>query len=294
MADLPGCVYINGEFVQPSDAKLSVFDVGFISGVMVFDVMAGWQGWIFKLDPHIDRFYRSTHAVGLEMPYTKAEFRELFIETYRRGGLRDAFIECIATPGDYSPGSVYDWKTSVIIFSVPYRWNVPPAKIEAGARVMFARTPNVSFRNVDPKIKNSNRLHSYLAGRECYDAGADSVIMLDLDGRVTEGRGENVFAVRDGRLYSPSEGILQGVSREAVLEIAEDNGIEARLGEMTPYDFYTADEAFFCTTAGGIMPIVEIDGRRVGAGRPGELTLRIKDIYWQRHVSEPWATPVLG
>ena len=293
MADLPGCAYINGEFVQPSEARLSVFDAGFISGVMVFDVMAAWQGWIFKLDPHIERFYRSTHAVRIEMPYTKEEFRSLFIETYRRSGLKDAFIECIATRGDYSPGPVYGWKPSVIIFSVPYRWNVPPAKIETGARVMFARTPNVPFRNVDPKIKNSNRLHSYLAGMEAYDAGVDSVIMLDLDGHVTEGRGENVFAVKDGRLFSPSEGILQGVSREAVLEIAGDNGIDAIVGDMSPYDFYTADEAFFCTTAGGIMPIVEIDGRRVGAGRPGELTLRIKDIYWQRHVSEPWATPVL-
>ena len=116
MADVPGCVYINGEFVQPSEARISVFDVGFVSGVMVFDVMAGWQGWIFKLDPHIDRFYRSTHATRMEMPYTKAEFRSLFIETYRRGGLKDAFIECIATPGDYSPGPLYGKKASVIIF----------------------------------------------------------------------------------------------------------------------------------------------------------------------------------
>jgi len=184
--------------------------------------------------------------------------------------LQDAFIECIATAGDYSPGPVYGWESNVIIFSVPYRWNVPPAKIETGQRVMFARTPNVPFQLLDPKIKNSNRLHSYLAGMEGYDAGVDSVIMLDLDGHVTEGRGENVFAVKDRRLFSPSDGILQGVSREAVLEIARDNGIEATLGDMTPYDLYNADEVFFCSTAGGIMPIIEIDGRQVGDGRPGE------------------------
>jgi branched-chain amino acid aminotransferase len=293
MADLPGCVYIDGEYVAPREARLSVFDAGLISGHMVFDVMAGWRGWIFKLDAHLDRFYRSSHSARIEIPHSREEFRELIIETYRRSGLEDSFIECIITRGDYMPEPTYRWRPTVVIFAVPYRWMIPPAKIETGARAIFARTRNIPMQCVDPKIKNNSRLHSYLALLEGVDVGVDEIIMLDLDGFVTEGRGANIFAVKDGRLYTPGEGILRGITREAVLEIAQDEGIPASIAALTPYDFYTADEAFFASTAGGVMPVIEIDRRQVGAGRPGDLTSLIKKVYWKRHVSSPWATPAL-
>ncbi len=294
MTDLPGCVYLDGEFVPPSDAKLSVFDAGFISGHMIFDALSAWQGWIFKLDTHIDRFYRSAHAVRIEIPHPKDEFREIFVETYRRSGLKDSFIECLITRGVSAPTPPFTSRPTLIIFAIPYRSMVTAEKIETGASAIFSRTRNIPFECVDPRIKNSNRLHSYLALLESMDAGVDESIMLDMEGHVTEARGANVFAVKDGSLYTPDEGILHGITREAVLEIARDNDIEAVARDITPYDFYTADEAFFASTAGGIMPIVQVDGRQVGDGRVGPLSRLIKDVYWERHVSAPWSTPVLA
>ena len=293
LTDQPGCVYLNGEFVPAGEAKISVFDAGLISGHMVFDALSAWQGWIFKLDTHIDRFYRSAHAVRIEIPHSKEEFREILVETVRRSGLRDSFIECLVTRGASSATPPFTSHQTVIIFAIPYRSMVSPAKIETGVSAIFSRTRNIPFQCIDPKIKNSNRLHSYMALLEAVDAGVDESIMLDMDGHVTEARGANVFAVKDGILYTPGEGILHGITRLAVLEIAQDKGIETVASPMTPYDFYTADEAFFASTAGGTMPIIQLDGRQVGDGQVGPMSRLIKDAYWHRHVNAPWSTPVL-
>ena len=293
MTDQPGCVYVNGEFVPASEAKISVFDAGFISGHMIFDALSAWQGWIFKLDTHIDRFYRSAHAVRLEIPHSKEEFRDILVETHRRSGLKDSFIECLVTRGASSATPPFTTDRTLIIFAIPYRFMVSDDKVENGSSVIFSRTRNIPFQCIDPKIKNSNRLHSYMALLEALDAGVDESIMLDMDGHVTEARGANVFAVKDGTLYTPGEGILHGITRLAVLEIAQDSGIETVATAMTPYDFYNADEAFFASTAGGVMPIVRVDGRQVGDGCVGPMSRQIKDAYWHRHVNAPWSTPVL-
>jgi branched-chain amino acid aminotransferase len=151
---------------------------------------------------------------------------------------------------------------------------------------------NVPIQSVDAKIKTFNRLHSYLARLEALDAGADDAIMLDLDGYVTEGRGANVFVVVQDQLFTPPEGLLEGITRETVFELAAGEGLPASEKRLTPYDLYNADEVFYCTTAGGIMPIVEVDRRQIGNGQPGAITQRLRDAYWRAHVSGPHATPV--
>lgn len=143
-------------------------------------------------------------------------------------------------------------------------------------------------------IKHFNRLHFYLAQLEAIDAGVDDVLLLDIEGYVSECRAANIFALVGGRLYTPAGGILRGITRETVFEIAAREGIDASETQMTLYDFYCADEVFTCTTAGGIIPVVEIDGRAIGDGRPGPLTTRIRDLYWQMHVDGEYATPVYG
>jgi branched-chain amino acid aminotransferase len=145
---------------------------------------------------------------------------------------------------------------------------------------------------VDAKIKNFNRMHSYMARLEADQAGVDDVVMLDDRGLLTESRGANLFLVRGGQIYTPVGGILEGITRETVFEIAAEIGIPARERDLTAYDLYVADEAFLSTTAGGIIPIVAADGRRIGSGARGPITAQVNETYWARHLFGPDVTPV--
>ena len=151
---------------------------------------------------------------------------------------------------------------------------------------------NFARSTIDPKIKNFNRMHSHMARLEADLSGADDVVMADERGHLTESRGANVFLIRNSTLYTPTSGILEGITRQTVFEIADDLSVPAAERDLTPFDLYVADEAFLCTTAGGIIPIIEADGRQIGCGTPGEITRRVSDRYWERHQSGPDTTPV--
>src|SRR5207249_2639029 len=187
-----------------------------------------------------------------------------------------------------------EWPPTVLVYSIPYLWAVGgPEGLDKGAHVIVARTRNLPIEVLDPKIKTFNRLNSYMAKLEAIDAGADDVVMLDTRGFLTEGRGANLFLVRNDTLYTPSEDVLWGITRETVFEIAEAEGLKADFAWLSPYDLYNADEAFFCTTAGGIAPILEADRRRVGDGGAGPITRCIAQRYWERHTDPRWAVQVL-
>jgi len=289
-----GTMFVNGEFCSANDGKISVLDSGFWHGINVFDTLSARQGYIFKLHAHVDRFYRSMHAIRIAIPYTKEEFARLIVETTRRSGLADAFVQCIATRGHRTSASIDQWTPGTIIYAIPFFTVVPEKAIREGAKIRISSIRNLSIQSLDAKIKNFNRLHSYLARLEAIDSGADDAIMLDMEGYVAEGRGANVFAASNGTLYTPSEGMLLGITRETVFEIAEQQGIPAKEIRLTPYDLYNADEVFYCTTAGGIIPIVDVDRRQIGDGRPGKITRRIEELYWRMHVEGKYTTPVFG
>lgn len=289
-----GVAFVDGAYLPASEARISIFDTGFTMGANVFDTLACWNGWLFKLDAHVDRLYRSAHAIRLPIPYGKAAFKEIVVETARRAGLRDAYVQCIVTRGVRGAGPPTDWRPTTIVYSVPYIWAVGgPDALERGVSVVTARTRNLPPEVLDPKIKNFNRLNGYLAKLEALDAGADDVVMLDLRGYLAEGRGANLFLVRQAKLYTPDADVLWGITRETVFEIAAGEGLDARFAALTPYDLYNADEAFFCTTAGGITPIVEADRRVVGDGRPGPITRRIAERHWQVHQDPKYAIQVI-
>jgi branched-chain amino acid aminotransferase len=292
MADITGTAWINGEFVAARDATISIFDSGFIGGVAVFDTLACWKGRLFKLDAHLRRFARSAHAAAIPLPLAGSALAEVVVETVRRSELRDAYVQVIATRGVRASPASWDAPSTLIVYAIPYVWIGGEDKVDAGLKVVIPSVRNTPSTSLDPRIKNFNRFHSYLAKLESDRAGADEVVMLDGQGYLTEGRGANVFLVAGGSLYTPAQGILQGITRETVFEIAAELGIPARERDLTPYDLYTADEAFFSTTAGGIIPLVEADGRRIGDGLPGPLTRRIHDRYWERHESGPDTTRV--
>lgn len=291
MSALTGAAWINGTYCEPRDASISIFDSGFMGGVSVFDTIGMWHGKLFKLDEHLARFRRSAHATGIPLGDWDEGLAEIVVETCRRSGLQDAYVQVIATRGvgRFMPGSP---PQTVIVYAIPYIWIVPQEKIRTGCRVIIANTRNTPPTNLDPKIKNFNRMHSYLAKLEGDQAGVDEVVMLDDRGFITEGRGANVFVVQRGELLTADKGVLQGITRQTVFEIARELDIPARAADLTPYDLYSADEAFFCSTAGGIMPIIEADGRVVGPGSPGPLTQQIYDRYWAIHEDGPLVTPV--
>jgi branched-chain amino acid aminotransferase len=294
MANESLVVYVNGEFVPRGQAKISIFDFGFLRGDGVFDTTSAWNGRIFKLSAHLERLALSLRAARIPYPLPLEELRGVIVETVRRCGLRNAYIQTIVTRGEPPLGvrDLAQCRPGLIVFAVPYVYILNPEQIRAGGRAMIASTRALPAQSLDPKIKSLSRLHFDLAMLQGKAAGMDVSIMLDVAGHVTEGPGFNVFAVKGGALFSPPEGILMGITRQTVFELAAEHGLPAREAQLTPYDLYAADEVFLTSTAGGIMPVVEIDGHPIGDGKPGPVGQRIHGWYWALRESGRDGTPI--
>jgi branched-chain amino acid aminotransferase len=287
-------VYVNGEYVPREQARISIFDVGFLRGDAVFDTTSAWNGRIFRLAAHLERLELSLRAARIACPLSMEELGGVLIETTRRCRLQNAYIQTIVTRGE-PPFGVRDLtrcRPGLIVFAVPYVFILNPDQIRAGGRALIASTRALPAQCLDPKIKSLSRLHFDLAMLQGKAAGMDVALMLDLDGHVTEGPGFNVFAVRGGELFSPPEGILMGITRQTVFELAAEHAIPAREAQLTVYDLYSADEVFATSTAGGIMPLVEIDGHPIGDGKPGPVSQRMHGLYWAMRESGRHGTPV--
>jgi branched-chain amino acid aminotransferase len=291
---MQGAAYLNGEFVPASEANVSIFDSGFIGGVSVFDTLACWQGGLFKLPQHRARFERSAHAAMIPLAVSGTELEQIIIETTRRSGCREAYVQAIATRGRRPTPSVPSNEPTLIVYAIPYVSLWPEDKAESGISVMIPSIRQWPASTLDAKIKNFNRMHTHLARLEAERAGSDDVVLLDDRGLLTESRGSNLFVVRGDALYTPRSGILEGITRQTVFEIAAELGIPAAEHDLSPYDLYTAEEAFLCSTAGGLYPIAEADGRAVGSGGTGPITRALRDRYWERHLSGPDVTPVFA
>ena len=284
--------YFNGRYLPEPEVRVPFRDRGFKYGDAVFDTTSAWNGRIFKLDAHLERLELSLRAARIACPVSLEELRGIIIETTRRSGLRNAYIQTIVTRGE-PPFGVRDLtqcRPGLIVFAIPYVFILNPER--GGGRATIASTRALPVQCLDPKIKSLSRLHFDLAVLQGKAAGMDVSIMLDLDGHVTEGPGFNVFVVKRGELHSPPEGILMGITRQTVFELAAEHGIPAREAQLTPYDLYAADEVFITSTAGGIMPLVEIDGRPIADGKPGPVSQRIHGLYWQLRESGKDAVPI--
>jgi branched-chain amino acid aminotransferase len=226
---ITGTAWINYEFVAAEEAKISIFDSGFIGGVAIFDTLACWHGSLFKLNTHLARFERSAHASMIPLRLSGRELSDLVVEVTRRSGLQDAYVQVLATRGRRPSPSAWSNEPTLIVYAVPYVWIVPREKVETGISVIVPATRNWSPTVVDPKIKNFNRMHSYMARMEADRAGADDVVMVDEHGYLTESRGANMFLIRGGTVYSPRTGILEGITRETVFEMSRPRaGLSAR------------------------------------------------------------------
>ena len=278
--DNPGIVYINGDFLAAKDAKVSVFDQGFLFGDGVFDTMIVKNGFLFNLNAHVDRLFRSMRAVKLEISLPREALKTIIIETVKKTGLRDAYVKAIITRGVGKKPVLGRGETvhpTVVVFAVPPVSIVSQEKIDQGAKL----TSTVIKRSLDPRVKTLDYLPNMLMRLEAIENGADEAISYDNDGHITEAGAANIFIAKDGVLKTPVSGALEGITREAIMEIAQLLGYKVTCTALTQYDLYTADEVLISSTAGGIFPVTKVDGRKIADGKVGKMSREILNHYNQ-------------
>ncbi|MDK2796353.1 MAG: branched-chain amino acid aminotransferase [Archaeoglobaceae archaeon] len=274
-------VYIDGKFVPESEAKISVFDHGFLYGDGVFEGIRAYDGRVFRLREHMERLYDSAKAINLEIPLTIEEFEKIILETLRRNKLRDAYIRPIVSRGvgDLGLDPRKCKKPTVIVITKP--WGKLYGDLYSkGLKAVTVSVRRNSFDALPPNIKSLNYLNNILAKIEANVKGGDEAIFLDRNGYVSEGSGDNIFIVKKGKVMTPPTiNNLRGITRDAVIEIINRLGIPFCEANLGLYDLYTADEVFVTGTAAEVAPIVEIDGRVIGDGKPGKITKRIMEEF---------------
>jgi branched-chain amino acid aminotransferase len=271
-------VYVDGAYYPKSQAKISVFDHGLLYGDGVFEGIREYNGIVFKLKEHIDRLYRSAHAITLKIPLTKEEMIQAVVGTLRKNKLKDSYIRLVVTRGvgDLGLDPRKCPKPSVIIITDTILLHESGAK-EKGITTMFSWVRRNSVDTTTHEIKSLNYLNSVLAKIEANANGVDEALCLEANGYVAEGVGENVFIVKNGELLTPpaSTGALAGITAEVVTRIATKLGIKLTVTNLTPFMIFTADEAFFTGTAMEMVPIREVNKRQIGTGKPGPVTKKL-------------------
>ncbi|MGE9294865.1 MAG: branched-chain-amino-acid transaminase [Puniceicoccales bacterium] len=278
-------VYLNGEFVDQADAKVSVFDHGFLYGDGIFEGIRLYNGTVFKLDEHLERLEFSARAIMLEMPWTRAEIAEAVCESCRVNGLTNGYIRLIVTRGVGSLGlSPKSCERPQMIIIADQIQLYPKEFYTDGLKVITVATRRLSPAALPPMIKSLNYLNNILAKIEAGNLGYVEAFMLNDQGYVAECTGDNVFIVQHGKVFTPpvNAGSLTGITRGAVMEILKELGLELVETNLTRYDLWIAQECFLTGTAAEVVPVVEIDGRRIGEGKPGGITKRVLDVFHQR------------
>ncbi len=285
-------VYLNGEFVPESEAKISVFDHGFLYGDGVFEGIRAYNGKVFKLDEHLDRMYDCAKVIKLKIPLSKEEFKEAILETLRKNNLRDAYIRPIVTRGIGDLGLNPDICTNSNVIIITKPWGAMYGNLyEKGLKAITVTIRRNAIDSLPPNIKSLNYLNNILAKIEANAKGGDEPIFLDHNGYVSEGSGDNVFIVKNGVVYTPPTlNNLRGITRAVTIEIIERLGIPFKEVNLGLFDLYSADEMFVTGTAAEICPITIIDGRIIGNGKPGEITKKLMQEF--RKIVDNEGTPI--
>ena len=279
-----GCVFIDGEYVSPGDARMSIFDAGFVWGDTVYDVTSTRAGWFFMLEEHLERFARSCAGFRLENPFGADDMRGILAECVARTGLEDCYVKLQLTRGVIQD-QARDPRLGAprfVAYAIPYVWIWGEEKCRNGAALYLSGVERVSSKAIDARYKNYNRADFVQARFEAHDHGCDDALLVGADGALTEGPGYNVFVVKDGAVATPDANVLEGITRRAVAEICDEDGIPLSIRRVEPEELRSADEVFASTTAGGVMPVVRLGDRPVGNGHAGLLTGHLQSRYWSR------------
>ena len=283
-------VYINGQFLPESQARISPFDHGLLYGDGIYETLRTHEEFIFRMDQHLDRLYRSAKAIHIAIPATRDELKKAVAEVVRLNAYKESLVRIVITAGiGAGMGFRRTIKTppTVLVIQVDRQSLGAMTKSdreEKGLRAIIACARSIPPGcGVEPRVKHNNYLNHIMVDLEAETAGVDVAISLDMNGFVTECSGANIFIARESQVETPPGyiGILEGITRQAVIDIARIEGIQIAEKTLTPYDIYTADEVFLTSTLKGVVSIVEVDSRRIGEGRPGPIAKRIRTAYDQ-------------
>ena len=275
-------IYMNGALVPRDEAKVSVFDHGLLYGDGVFEGIRCYNGRVFALAEHVDRLYDSAKAIALEIPMSRAEMCEAVALTCRENGLREGYVRLIVTRGVGTLGlNPYLCETPQVIIIAAQIQLYPKELYQEGLALVTVGTLRNLPEAINPRIKSLNYLNNILAKIEAINAGCMEAVMLNAQGTVAEATGDNLFALRGGVLRTPAvtEGALEGITRNVVMQLARERGLEVRETRMSRYDLYTADEVFLTGTAAEVIGVINIDRRTIGDGKPGPVTRSLTETY---------------
>jgi len=298
MPDIPdfsrGAAFVRGEYVPIGQACVPITDWGFLRSDATYDVVTVWEGAFFRLGDHLDRFLASCGRFRLDPGRSRGEIAAILERCVTLAGLRRSYVEMIVTRGQPPWGS-RDPRQAVnqfYAFAVPFVWIASEEQRERGLNLRISEVQRIPAASVDPRAKNYhwNDLTMGLLG--ALDGGADTVVLTDAAGNVVEGPGFNVFAVSGGTLVTPAEGVLEGITRRTVLEMAQALGIACEARALPADEARRAQEVFVSTSGGGVLPVTRIDGRPVADGAVGPVTRRLVQTYWDWHSDARFSTPV--
>ena len=276
-------VWINGKLFDKAEAKVSVYDHGLLYGDGVFEGLRSYGGKVFRLEDHIHRLYASARAIHLEIPMARDELAEAVVDTLKVNNLSDGYIRLVVTRGAGSLGLDPRKTTDPQVIIITDSISLYPAELyEHGLKIVTSGTIRNHPAALNPRVKSLNYLNNILAKIEGTNAGCLEALMLNHQGHVAECTGDNIFVVMHGVIHTPSvdSGILEGITRQAVIDLARATGLTVVERTMDRHDVYTADECFLTGTAAEVIPVIECDARPIGDGRPGPVT---KDLHRRFH-----------
>ncbi len=275
-------VYINGEYFEKKDAKISIFDHGLLYGDGVFEGIRSYDRLVFKLREHIDRLYESAHGIMLKISMPKKAMTEAVVDTLKLNKLDDSYIRLIVTRGVGDLGlDPRKCKNSSVIIITDKIQLYPEELYKKGLALITVPTPRNTPEALNPQVKSLNYLNNIMAKIEAINSGYEEALMFTSSGCVAECTGDNIFIVKDGALLTPPAhlGILRGITRAVVMDIGKKLGLEVREEVLTRHNLYTADECFLTGTAAEIMPVISIEKRTAGDGKPGKITLKLMEEF---------------
>ncbi|MGE0719384.1 MAG: aminotransferase class IV [Alphaproteobacteria bacterium] len=289
-----GVAYVEGAYVPLEQATVSVLDYGFTRSDVTYDVVHVWDGAFFRLGHHLDRFTRSLSELRMNIGMDREGLARVLADCVRRAGLREAYVAMLCTRGRPPAGS-RDLRLAhnrFVAYAMPFLWIGGQKGQADGMTATIGSFRRIPPEAVDPTVKNYHWLDMERGQFEAYDRGVDTAILLGMDGNVTEGPGFNVFAVFGDRIATPDRGVLEGITRQTVIDLCRDNGLKLDVAPIPGDRFREADEIFLTSTAGGIVPVVRLDDRILWNGVPGPTTLAVRDLYWRRHADPAERTPI--
>jgi branched-chain amino acid aminotransferase len=285
-------IYVNGKYVPADEAAVSVFDHGFLYGDGVFEGIRAYGGRVFRLKEHVRRLFDSAQAIMLCIPMSQDEMAEAILETLRKNNLKDAYIRPIVTRGVGDLGLDPNKCCASTVLIIAVEWGAMYGNLyEVGLTAVTVTVRRNSPDSLPPNTKSLNYLNNIMAKIEANIKGGNEAIILDAQGRISEGSGDNIFVIKDGKIFTPyTINNLKGITRDAVMDLARARGIEVLERDLGLFDLYTGDEVFVTGTAAEVAPVTKVDGRIIGGGKPGPVTRELMAAF--RELTRTTGAPI--